>query len=318
MRHLAAAALLILLAGVALAQPGLGTRFRLPEPASPDEKPITVSFKDTPLPDALKKLSEDTGYLFRCADELKDKTVTLEASGKTFRILLQLALQAQAAPRLAAFLVTEAQMPEQEPKFDLPEGKVTVAVKDMDTKTVLNMTATAAHLVIKATDEVLKGHDTLAVDIRDAAVLDVLTGLADKLKCKWCRGLWVEPFDPDKAWEEFSKLPADEQEKLLLQGLTGLDGLDPNAIQQGMSEGIDQLFDLPPEQRQALIERMTEQMNRFADMFGQFSPGGQQAILARLRPIIEVGIGLYLKLPANRQAELGPLVQAAGRLGFGR
>lgn len=303
----------------ALAQPLV--RYRsLPEPDSPDDPEITVNFQETALPEALKQLSGESGYLFRAAPDLDEKTVTLQASGKPFRLLVLIAAQAQAAPRPAIFLVPEEAVPTRQPKFDLPDRKITVGLPEMETATVLAMVSTSAQLKIVADNAIVEKTPKLAVDFKEATIEDVLNGLAEQLKAKWVRGLYLEPVDPEAEFERFMQMAPAEQEHVLREAARRMQGVapSPEEVAQGMQRAVDEFFKMPQEDRQRIIQRIANGINRFAERFAQFSPEGQQELMAAIGPYIRAGIGVYLRLPASQQAELAPIVQAVSKLPLGR
>ncbi|MCX7598853.1 MAG: hypothetical protein N2512_08315 [Armatimonadetes bacterium] len=310
---------LFLCVASALAQPAWRYR-NLPEPDSLDEAEITVSFQETALPDALKQLSDQSGYLFRAAPELGEKTVTLQSTGKPFRVLVMVAAHVQAAPRPAVFLVPEDRVPTKQPKFDLPDRKITVGLPEMETATVLAVVSTSAQLKVLADEAVIEKMPKLAVDFKEAAVEDVLNGLAEKLGAKWVRGLYLEPVDPEAEFERFMQMAPEEQEQVLREAARRMQGVapSPEEVAQGMQRAIDEFFKMPREDRQRIIQRIAGGLNRFADRFAQFSPEGQQELMAAIGPYVRAGIGVYLRLPASQQAELAPLVQAVSKLPLGR
>jgi len=318
-KPLLATVAVMVFAGSALAQPAI--RFRnLPEPDSPNDPEVTVSFQEMALPEALKQLSDQSGYLLRAAPELNEKTVTLQASGKPFRVLVMLAAQVQAAPRPAVFLIPEEALPTRQPKFELPDRKITVGLPEMETATVVAMVSTSAQVKIVVDETLIEKTPKLSVDFKEVGVEDALNRLAEQLGAKWARGLYFEPVDPEAEFERFMQMAPGEQEQVLREAARRMQGVapDPAEVAQGMQRAVDEFFKMPKEDRQRIIQRIANGMNRFAERFAQFSPEGQQELMAVIGPYIQAGIGVYLRLPADRQAELAPIVQAVSKLPLGR
>lgn len=318
-RSLLVAAAMFVCVANAVAQPAW--RFRtLPEPESPDDPEVTITFQETALPQALKQLSDQSGYLLRAASDLDEKTVTLQASGKPLRVLLMMAAQVQAAPRPAIFLVPEDAMPTKQPKFDLPDRKITVGLPEMETTTVLAMVSTSAQLKIVADTAILEKTPRLAVDFKEVAVEDVLNSLAEQLGAKWVRGVYLEPVDPEAEFERFMQMAPSEQEQVLREAARRMQGQapSPEEVAQGMQRAVEEFFKMPREDRQRIIQRIANGLNRFAERFAQFSPEGQQELMAAIGPYVRAGMGVYLRLPASQQAELAPIVQAVSRLPIAR
>jgi hypothetical protein len=291
---------------------GPGPRLQFPTPASPDEPAVTVAYKDLPLADALKDLCAQTGYLFLAAQEARGEKVTVSATGKPFEILGRLCMQVQCAPRPAIFLVPDARMPKAQPKFDLPDRKVTVELKDMDTKTVLDMVATAAKIRFCPDDDVLKATPKLSVSFNGASVEEVLDNLATQLKCHCARGLYLEKVDPEAEMDRFMNLPVEQQEQMMLQGLQAAKAHLPSQqqVQQGMTDGLKQFWAMSPEERQRIIERVAGRMGQMGDLVSRFSPEGRAQVMQVMRPFLQAGIGVYMRLTPDQQAELAPAIRA--------
>lgn len=287
-------------------------RPRLPQPQSPNEAAITVAYKDMTLADALKDFCAKTGYLVDAAKDQRDKKVTLSATGKPFEVLRDLCMQVQCAPRTVIFLEPEAKMPKSQPKFDLPQLKVTVGMQDTDTKIVLEMISTAAKIGIIPDADVAKATPQITVNFDKASVEEVIDKLTKQLKCHAARGMRLEHFDPRAAMEKFMKLPPAQQEKLMLQGINAMQGHMPNQqqVQQGMATGLKKFWQMSPDQQQQVVQRVSQRLTAMGDMISQFSPEGQAKVMRVVEPFLKSGLAVYLRMTPAQQRTFAPAIKA--------
>ncbi len=309
-------ACLLLVAVTALAWPQFmgpqrGARLQFPTPASPDEAALTVAYKDMTLADVLKDFCARTGYLVDAAADQRDQKLSVSATGKPFEILGRICMQVQCAPRIAVFLVPEEKMPRAQPKFDLPDVKVTVEV-NLETATVFDMVSASAKIRIIADEDVVKATPKLAVSFNAASVEEVVDKLAKQLNCHVARGMYLEHVDPNAEMEKFMALPPEQQEALMLQGLDMMKDRVPSQqqVQQGMTDGLKDFWNMPEAQRTRIVDEVTRRMTQMGDMISRFSPDGQAKVMAMMRPFLQAGIGVYMRLTPDQQATFAPAIKA--------
>jgi hypothetical protein len=287
-------------------------RLQFPTPASPDEAAITVAYKDMALADVLKDFDTQTGYLVTAAPDQVDQKITVSNTGKPFDILGRVCMRAQCAPRTAVYLVPEAKMPKAQPKFDLPQTTLTINAKDSDTKQVLDMIGKAAGLNLIADDDVLKANPGVTVSFTSATVEEVLDKLASQLKCHIARGIYLEHVDPGAEMDKFMALPPQQQEAMMVQGLDMMKDHMPGQqqVQQGMTDGLKDFWGMSAGEQGQIVQEVTKRMTQMGDVVSGFSPAGQAKVMSVIRPFLQAGIGVYLRLTPAQQATFAPAIKA--------
>jgi len=305
-------------AKVALAQLG-SVLAPLPEAAEKDEPALHVEWEDVTVADALAQLSKDSGYLFLAEKDLREKKITLKADAKAFDIMLRIGRQLTAYPYGAFFFCTEEQVPKKEPKMKFPDDKkVTCEVSNTDTDIALDLVALSAGVKLMATDEVLKAKPKIDVKLEDKSVEEALKELAETLDCKLTRGLLLVAIDPDSIFRQFMNLSTEEQEKTLLEAARRLEslGLTDQEIDKHIDQALEQLWQMPQAQRQMIIQNLAARMSMVAGAMRGFSPQALSQLSSAMGPFIQRGVNKFMSLPANRQAELSPLLNAMRQLPF--
>lgn len=307
---------LVNLASAQLLGPASSTRLALTALASSEEAPVKIDIQDKPLADALAILSKASGYLFLPDSEIRDKTVSLSDEDKPFALLLRLAYAAGAYPIPAVFLCAADEVPTREPKFNLPDSKVTVQVNDTETAVALELVALASKITLRATDKVLKERPQISLDFQDVPLELALSSLATLLECKSAKGLLLIKTEPDALFEQWMNLSPEEQERTLLELTRQAQemNLSPEEVDEQINKGLNRLWAMPADERQRVIGDVARYIERAGGQIGRFTPEGRQQLTQAWQPFIQRGVGRFLGLPAHRQAELAPIIQALQKL----
>lgn len=317
-RCLGLGVLLIVVVGSAWAQLSLGSLPKLPEPASDDEKAVKFQVKDTPLPEALRLLSKSTGYLFLCEPALEETKVALEMEGKPLEILFRLGRETTAYPFPAIAFCLEDEKPTKEPKFELPDSEVTAEFSELDTPVALELIGTAARTKLVATKKVLEAHPKLSAKLDKAPLEEAVEKLATSLKAMHVRAVYLCKIDPDALFQQFLRLSPQEQEKILLEQTRRMSqsNLSSEQIDRAIDRGLNSLWERPKSERQQIIARVADRVSRLAEAIRRFSPEARAELARAWKPIIQRGLGRFLSLPAGKQAELSPIIDALRGLPF--
>lgn len=288
----------------------------MPEPASADEPAVKIDVQDRPLAEVLAQLSAASGYLFLAEPALRETKVTLEAEEKPFELVAHLSQEVLAYPYAAFFLCTEQQVPTKEPKVPFPDTKVTVQVADTDTLTALDLVALSAKLKLLATDEVLQQKPQMSLDLQDVPTQQALATIAQSLDCKLAKGLLLVKADPETLFQQFLNMPTPEQERLCLEATRRIQemNLSDEDVDRYLDEAVEQFWQMPKPQRMLTVQTLAGWANIGADRMSRFSQGSLQELSTAWKPLIRRGVGRFLALPADRQAELAPLIQAIQKL----
>jgi len=288
----------------------------MPEPASADEAAVKIDLQDRPVAEVLAQLSAASGYLFLAEPSLRDTKVTLQAEEKPFELVAKLSREIMAYPYGAFFFCTEQQVPTKEPKVPFRDTKVTVQVADTDTALALDLVALSGKLKLLATQEVLQQKPQVSLDLQDVPTEQALTTVAESLQCKLARGLLLVKVDPETLFQQFLSLPTAEQERLLLEGTRRLQemNLTGEEIDHHLDEAMKQFWEMPKPQRMLIVQALAGRIGVAAERMSRFSNASLQQLSTAWKPLIQRGVGRFLTLPADRQAELAPVIQAIQKL----
>ncbi|MBI5835278.1 MAG: hypothetical protein HZB16_23470 [Armatimonadetes bacterium] len=277
------------------AQPAAGG-FLAPQPG---EKTVTLNFKDTPIADAAVKLGEllDTVIL---VDSKVEGTVTASREVPARLALMAVAGQAQAQPkRCIIFCTTEQARGAEELKTDV---KVKMGLeKDTKLSTIALVLAAATKETVRCTPEAA---DLLATAKNDTEqpLVDVLNGVAEKAKCKWVYGWVLMPVNPQdmlNGLSMFEKLPAEQRQKMM---------------EQGVETAFSEYRKLSPQERANAVQGFVSRIDRLAQTIAKADPETQARIKAAIKPMIEVGVRKFVMLDAADQAGMMPAIRALDKL----
>jgi hypothetical protein len=291
-----------------------------PQPAAPDEPEVSLDLADVTVKQALAELSRASGYLFLADPQVAERKITLQHRAQPLALLIAVAIEAEARPVEAVLFCSEDQAPAKEPKFDLPDRPITLAVTDLDTPAVLLMLSTVAKIKLAATEELLrKAPAKLSLALDNVPAEQAAQRVAQALGAKAARGLCLVPSEAQQAFDAFMNLAPQEQERLLVAGARQWQqqGLSPQEVERRWREGLQYFWQLPPHQRQRLVGRLAAGVNRLAERMQQFSPQARAELGQMWKPVIERGIAVFLSLPTEKQSELAPAIQALQRLPLG-
>jgi len=143
-------------------------------------------------------------------------------------------------------------------------------------------------------------------------VTEALDALAERAQCQWVRGYLLVEADPDQALEDFSKLPVQDQERLVNQGLDRLSEVrfSPEQIDSMMAQGYQHFRGLSPEQRKQIIAEAAAKMKQVGGLLRNMSPQTQVRVRQAITPFVERGVNFFVRLDAREQAEFMPLMEA--------
>lgn len=265
----------------------------------PGEKMVPLSFKDTPITEAVKKLGEQLDTLI-VVDPKIEGTVSIEREVPQGRAMLAVCTQVQAQPKpCLIFCTTEQARKGNEFKTDV---KVKMGLeKDTKLSTIALVLAAATKETIRCTPEAA---DLMATckNEEEQPLADVLNAVAEKAGGKWVYGTILVPVDPAamlNGLRMFENLPADQRNKMM---------------EQGVDTAIAEYRKMPPQDRAAAIQRFVAGIDRFAQTIAKADPDTQARIKAAIKPMIEIGVRKFVMLDATDQAAMMPAIRALDKL----
>ncbi len=285
----------------------LGTCCAFAQESEEAEK-VALSFKDTPIQEAARQVGDMIGRVVVVGEGVQGE-VTLHV-----KVPEALALQAVAAtvsshPAPAIVFCTKAQAcgpteleTDKTVSLELAEETpLSDAARQLAKQGGMRIAATPAVAATKVTCE-----------FEDAPLVEALDALAEQAECAWMRGFVLVKVDPDKALENFSKLPAAQQERLLNQGLDALDQakLTPEQMDAMLALGYQRFRGMSPEDRKAAIERAAARIRQLSALLHNMSPETQSRVRGAIAPMVERGVEFFVHLDAGEQAELMPIMNA--------
>jgi hypothetical protein len=305
--------------GVSLAQVLGPLQGGIPVLGPSDEAAVRLEVHDVTLQEALATLSSVTGYLILAEPDLRSKKVSLTTEGKPLGVVLSLCRQVSAYPTTVVVFCTAQQKPQKEPKLTIPDSRVTVQIANADTAAALDLASVAAKVRMVATDEVIKAKPQVSLDLDDVPVEQAIASIAQALEAEHVVGLLLSKVDPEAAFEALMSLPVAEQERIMLEATRQmqLSSVPPHEIDRHIDEALQQLWAMPRERRQQVVQRTAERIVRLGSQLQRFSPEAQRELKEAWMPVVQRGVGRFLALPANQQAELAPIVEALQKLPFG-
>jgi hypothetical protein len=149
-------------------------------------------------------------------------------------------------------------------------------------------------------------------DCEDLPLVQALDALAAQAECTWVRGFLLLKADPQKAFEDFSRLPVEAQEHLVNMGLDHMARvqLTPEQMDAMFQQGHRQFRSMSPEERARTVEFAADHIREMTGLLHNMTPETQGRVMQALAPVIARGVSLFVELDAAEQAELMPIMNA--------
>lgn len=153
-------------------------------------------------------------------------------------------------------------------------------------------------------------------------VSKLMEALAGKLNCACTTGFSIENIPAEKMLDRVEKMSDQELERVFSERLQDVTP-ESNPVQQApeqvrgiMDDSLRMFGQLEPADRQRLVNRGVQLVQRFAAVTKRLSPETQQKLRAAGQPALALGIGAYIGLPSQTRGELAPLMKALRGFGW--
>jgi len=289
----------------------LGTCCAFAQETEEAEK-VALSFKDTPIQEAAQQVGDMIERVVVVGEGVQGE-VTLHVDVPVALALRTVAATVSSYPAEAVIFCTEAQAcgaaelkTDKSVSLELAEETpLSDAARQLAKQGGMRIAATPAVAATKVTCE-----------FEDTPLVEALDGLAKQAECTWVQGFVLVKVDPDKALENFSKLPTGDQERLLNQGLDALDQakVTPGQMDAMLAQGYQRFRGMSPEERKAEIEWAAARIKQLSALLHNMNPETQSRVRAAIAPMVERGVEFFVHLDAAEQAELMPIMNAISTL----
>lgn len=289
--------------------------------AEPEEK-VELAYDGTPFSEVLKSLADRLKVLVVCDDE---KLLNLKYYSHQTVPESDALTRACAAvvhyPRPAWVLCADTEVREGKHKPQITtDPQLKVKLEDVVVADALRYISEIADVGLAVTPSFAKKKVTFEADKITASKL--MEALAGKLNCACTTGFSLENIPAEKMLDRVEKMSDQELEKLFSERLQGVTPENnpvresPDQVRSAMDDSLRMFGQLEPADRQALVNRGVQLVQRFAAVTRRLSPETQQKLKSVGQPALALGIGAYIGLPSQTRGELTPLMKALRGFGW--
>jgi hypothetical protein len=281
--------------------PAAPTRLLTPGGAAdPLAEKIKLDFKDTPLADAVKQLSDTLGAKI-LIDPGIDGKINLQREVPKAAALNLVARQADAMATRCVIFCTAEQLgtadhdirkKDVKAKLDVPQATTLADVaKQLQASTMIKM---------RCLPEVAKL--SVQVSVGELDLPSLLDFLAKQAGCKWTMGWVVTEVDPNVVLgmlQGFNNLPQDQKDQM---------------FDNGFNQAISTFKNMSPADRQQTIQDVVNGINNFANALQNADPQTRAQFDQAVAPLIQRGLQKFVTLDAPTQSALMPVINALKKL----
>lgn len=302
------------------------------EPAPPAEEEVQpimydLDYEGESYETVLYDMSEQLNVMILCMDaKVLNRKIKLHASVPEKDAIQFVAAMQMLRARPAMILCTEEEIMEGElcPKV---RGDKHIKVKFEEANLY-----DALDYISKLTDTRLLTSPDMAEQIvsfeaADISLTDLMAKLAEQLECANITGYLLEAFDPEAGLKQLEKLSDEELNNMFSKGLDAMDkGMADRGMnnQQGMRAGVGRGLDgfmstyesMDPQERQELVNKGTNMIERFGGIMNRLSPNVQGRLKQRIGPIAGIVAQGFMSLGGEKRRELQPLFDAFSKMGW--
>ncbi|MBI5832894.1 MAG: hypothetical protein HZB16_11390 [Armatimonadetes bacterium] len=142
----------------------------------------------------------------------------------------------------------------------------------------------------------------LKLTLAETDLRTVLDTVAVQAGCSWTQGWLLSRPNAEQALgmlRALSALPVDQRNRVL---------------EAGLGQAMAGYHAMSPTDRQATVQRLVSRIGGYAQALAQADPATRAEVQQALKPLVEHGMGVFVRFDARDQAELMPVVRALGNL----
>lgn len=289
-----------------------------------DDPAVALSYDGIYFAEALADLAARLDVTAVCSDERVNKLKYYLHRTVPQSMALQVACGTVLRQPRPALIVCKAE--------EVHEGKLKPTVKaekhlalklqDANLRETLTYLAELTGTALAVTDAFADKKVTFASE--DTTLRAALEDIAKTLDAKVTEGFSVEPLNLDNMLADVEKLSDEDLDRMFAEGLKraqsagagGGPALPPQEVGRAMQDGLMMFNQLTPEERRDLVGRGARLIERFGALTRRLKPETQAQLKQTAQPLVALAIAGYISLPAEKRAEIAPLMKALQSFGW--